>query len=663
MNTDLQGKIRNTKLPKSKPLCPLFEAISNSIDAIRDAKRGDGRIEITLERDELALALEGKRDDYPIKSIKIKDNGIGFDEGNYNSFLTAESTYKRGAKGIGRFIWLKAFDTVSIQSTFKENGNLTNRTFDFLPEGDGIHGHMKDVTADKDFSTIVHLKDIKEEHQKLCPSNLREIAYSIVEHFIVHFLLGTCPNISLSDEANSIDLDDVYREQIISAAESVPFEVNGKGFTLFLTKLYNTHLKKHQIHLCAHNREVKNSDLNGHIRELRGKINDEKGDYLYQAYVIGNILDENVNAERADFTISLEESLFDDINEREILEAAVHEVKQILEDYIHEVRMAKDDRIKEHVNNNEPQYKPLVNHRPDLVADISPGLSDEDLSIELFKKQKEFDIDLKKQHSEFLADDLDKIEDLDQYKREYEEFIEKSNDVGKSRLVKYVIHRKSVLDLLDRRLSIKSDDTNWKEESVHELIFPLKKTSDDIPVDQQNLWIIDERLSYHEYLASDMPLSKAEPIETKSKLRPDLVIFNRPFAFVNDEFRYESMVIIEFKKPGRENYTNNNPIDQILKYIDEIKDGKVKDRKGRYIQVNDNIPFYVYIICELTPRITTLFRYGGFTKTPDGNGYFNFRSEFSAYIEVISYQKLLKNSKERNRVLFDKLGIPKLINV
>jgi len=46
------------------------------------------------------------------------------------------------------------------------------------------------------------------------------------------------------------------------------------------------------------------------------------------------------------------------------------------------------------------------------------------------------------------------------------------------------------------------------------------------------------------------------------------------------------------------------------------------------------------------------------TRTPDGEGFFGFNPNFGAYIEVISYDKLLKDAKERNSILFDKLFKP-----
>ena len=44
--------------------------------------------------------------------------------------------------------------------------------------------------------------------------------------------------------------------------------------------------------------------------------------------------------------------------------------------------------------------------------------------------------------------------------------------------------------------------------------------------------------------------------------------------------------------------------------------------------------------------------------TPDGEGYFGYIPEPGAYIEVISFDKLLRDAKDRNQILFDKLFAP-----
>lgn len=114
-----------------------------------------------------------------------------------------------------------------------------------------------------------------------------------------------------------------------------------------------------------------------------------------------------------------------------------------------------------------------------------------------------------------------------------------------------------------------------REDVIHRIVFPLKTTSDDVSHDQHNLWIIDEKLSYHQYLASDKPLNKIQPIDSDFISRPDLLIFfNNAFATVDDEHPYNSgVVIFEFKRPMRDDYSENeNPITQVLSYVKQIKE-------------------------------------------------------------------------------------------
>ncbi len=44
--------------------------------------------------------------------------------------------------------------------------------------------------------------------------------------------------------------------------------------------------------------------------------------------------------------------------------------------------------------------------------------------------------------------------------------------------------------------------------------------------------------------------------------------------------------------------------------------------------------------------------------TNDGLGYFFFHKGFSAYVEVLSFDRLVRGAEQRNRAFFDKLGLP-----
>ena len=37
-------------------------------------------------------------------------------------------------------------------------------------------------------------------------------------------------------------------------------------------------------------------------------------------------------------------------------------------------------------------------------------------------------------------------------------------------------------------------------------MFPMQTSNNDIPYNEQNLWMIDERLTYHSFIASDKQL-------------------------------------------------------------------------------------------------------------------------------------------------------------
>ena len=82
-------------MQKQIVLLPLFEAIVNSIQAIDDMMPlSEGKIAITIHRDTGKLEFHHKEPDkqqeaFPIVGFSIHDNGIGFNDKNFNSFITA----------------------------------------------------------------------------------------------------------------------------------------------------------------------------------------------------------------------------------------------------------------------------------------------------------------------------------------------------------------------------------------------------------------------------------------------------------------------------------------------------------------------------------------------------------------------------------------------
>lgn len=334
-------------------------------------------------------------------------------------------------------------------------------------------------------------------------------------------------------------------------------------------------------------------------------------------------------------------------------------IKEDLSPILEEIKNNKEVRIKNFINSQAPNYRPLIKYKPEKISSISPNLSDSKLEIELHKMLAEYEISLKEEGNKILQTPIEYLERYPEYIKKYNDFLEQYGELGISKLTNYVIYRKVILEFFEKTMKIDSDGNYSLEEDIHKIIFPMRTTSHDVDFERQNLWIIDERLTYHEMLASDKLLNQLENSDIESNNRPDIVIFNNPIAFIEDEDQpYSSVVIIEFKRPMRKSYSEiENPFSQVYDYIRNIRSGKFTDKNGLLVNLQPSTPFYIYIICDLTPKIKAYAENNGFTPTPDLQGYFDFNRNFNAYIEVISFPKLLSDAKKRNRVLFKKLNI------
>ena len=217
LKTNLKGKINNLPHFKNEALLPLFEAVVNSIQAIEEGIENKyqqelGKIVVTINRS-LQQNLEGFEND-EIVGFEITDNGIGFNQDNWDSFLTAESIHKleKGCKGVGRFFWLKAFSAVEIESIFQDNDSRKKRIIGFSVSKGIEEVSLEDT--DSEIQTIVRLAGFKKEYQKQ-PSAYKttaKIAQRILEHCLSFFITGKPPVIIIKDEEEEYNLSDLHRD-------------------------------------------------------------------------------------------------------------------------------------------------------------------------------------------------------------------------------------------------------------------------------------------------------------------------------------------------------------------------------------------------------------------------------------------------------------------
>lgn len=133
------------------------------------------------------------------------------------------------------------------------------------------------------------------------------------------------------------------------------------------------------------------------------------------------------------------------------------------------------------------------------------------------------------------------------------------------------------------------------------------------------------------------------------------------FFFGVDKAPPASFEIIEIKRPLRNDAASgeeDDPIEQAIGYVDRIRGGGVTTATGRIIPASDSIPAFCYILADLTPKLIARCKMHDLTRTADGLGFFGFKKNSQAYVEVIGFDRLLNTAKERNRAFFDKLGLP-----
>jgi len=671
LTVDLKGKINNTRLGETKALWPLFEAVVNSIQSLEDINESDAPkiIEIFAQRLETnAVDFDDNFEVMPFESFTITDTGAGFTSENYKSFKTADSTlkWKKGCKGIGRFLWLKAFNKVGVESTFDDNGTWRKRVFSFdidggiLPE-DEDNLHDTDETSPK---TKIILSGFKKNFRDKCNNSLDSLGKKIVEHCLTYFISSSCPEIVVTDNiGGKLCLNTYFTNNIKDSIHQDSFNLDDRQFTLYHVKMPEGSVAN-ELHLCADNREVKAFQLKEYLPNLQNKIGRENDTgFFYAGFLTSTYLDEVVNSSRTDFEFEQKDGQMD-INKslpvKELINASLEYIELYLQDYLGDIETKKQKRVKDYVNKQQPKYRYLLSQRPSTFDAIPPRINDKDLEIALYRELLKWDMEIKQTGEELQKDMSKNLISPDEVNARYNEYCKQVNGLSKTSLADYIVRRKLILDLLENSLELNADGKYASEDSIHSIICPMRYTSDELSFEEMNLWIIDERLAYHNFLASDKTMKAIPVIDSESTKEMDIAIFDEAISFSDRSSSFNSITIIEFKRPNRDDLKTDdkNPIYQVLRYVEDIKSGKKKQANGRPFGNVSNTAFYCYIIADLTSSMKEIAKFSSLRITPDGEGYFGYNTETGAYIEVISFDKLLRDAKERNKVLFDKLFTP-----
>lgn len=667
LQTNLKGRLRNTSLPKSHGLMPVFEAVVNSIQSIEEKKNIDsGEITLSIIRStQESISIKEKA--LPsITGFIVKDNGVGFNDRNYESFKTLDSEYKvdKGCRGVGRLIWLKAFEAVEVESFFNENKINKKRSFCFNSKL-GIHKSNTESVNTSESGTIVKLLGFEDKYRKSVPVQVNSIAKLLLEHILWYFVHNEKPSKVIVEDGNdTIDLNVLYDYLISNNIYCESVKIKNVSFNLIHMKLYSSVNKAHNLAWCAASRLVKEEPIQGKIPGLYKKIEDQLGDFTYTCYVSSEYLDDNVRSERTSFDISENpDEFFDEISFTEIRNLVFKCTEEYLKDALIKSIAKGRKRIDDFIDNHAPRYRPIAHYFFDELLVIDPDKSDKELELQLHSLWYGVERELINDGANIMQPRHK--EHIEEYKLRLSDYLEKAESIKKSDLANYVSHRKVIIDILEKSIEKLDDGKYAREDMIHELIMPMRKDSSEVFLDSCNLWLVDERLAFHNYLASDKTLNSMPITGEQSNKEPDLVnlrVFDNPLL-VNDKITLPlaAITIIEIKRPMRNDMKegeDKDPIDQALSYLERIRDGRVTTKSGRPIPRNNNIPGYCYVICDLTESMRRRCRRANLRITSDGMGFFGYNEPSHAYIEVISFDQLVAAAKERNRAFFDKLGLP-----
>lgn len=664
--TSMQGDIVNRvkRLPKpslaAEALQPVFEAVSNSLHAIEDAfgpalYQSHGAVTVTIRNPRSPDDIE----------IIVDDNGIGLETPRFKAFCTTDTDYKmeRGGKGVGRLLWLDAFERIKVVSIFKENGGLYRRSFSFqLTTVDQItNEELEELGAgDAPTGTSVTFSKLRgSAYRTKFPSQGATIVKHFGSHFFADFILGRSPTIIVDIDGNSSTFPEEVQNLMLEDRGVETITTNEFGELSLASFICHKNASAnfdglHQIHLVANGRTVTTRKIDGLLGIGRFGAG---GDQVYHGCVSGEYLDERVNQERTQF--NFDESIVEEI----VRECAGYVRSDALGDEIREFDSQRLGTLRDFVND----YPSFGFEEAEALLERTPknAIKPEEFARALIP----FRIRRDKERNETIQQIVAQLDGNQAIPENFADAVRQAANEIKAeeqrQLTEYVLRRKTVLDVMEvllRRIRERENGTQdfQLEQTLHQFICPMKLRGDDpskIEQSDHDLWIIDERLTFQKYFASDVPFTKILQEEDSTK-RPDLLIYDRLYGLgAEGEDPLTKVMLVEFKHPGRRDYEERySPMNQISEYITKLKAGQIEDFNNSRVRIAEDCVFYCYVVADIVGKLE--IHTNGWRTTANGRGRIQeLGGKFRGIVEVIEWKDLLADARLRNHAFLNAAGL------
>lgn len=672
IKTDIEGIIRELNISTSDVLYPFYETVVNSIQSIQERGKDftNGKIVVEIERDKSELELFEKLEHFPINKITITDNGIGFTLSNLQSFEHAHSTKKIniGGKGLGRFAVLSVFDNINISSII-ETGS-SNKLIKFgLSRKEGLT-EPEYYDTKNEISTKIVLEGINAKFKAESAKYSHErIADGILSHCLLYYLSNNVPHIEIVEDGITINLSNQFAPNDF-IKHTVRDTIKGSEFTWYF--VLNNKIKYHEILLCAHDRKVKGKRADKIYPIFSSPFEYDSQSVYFTIYIVSPYLDSIVNMSRNEFRFPVKKNDSEDVSvtdlelnfqiddnpifENDIDEKTIEIIKKLFTDVIEERTKARQNIVESYLSSDEGLEYRHLSLNDDFYSSLPNDIDEKELDDRLhayqFKKSKE----AKKKKDKLFNRDYSNKED---YQNLLREVVDSTTQEGYCHLAQYISHRKTIIKLLEKYLTWSEDNNDYeREEALHNLFYTMGGNQDTMPYDKHNLWLLDDRLTFHRYIYSDKMIKSHIPAEGSTcRKETDIAIYDKTFYYgeKNNYSEINSVVIFEFKRPNRmvtyEEYSK-----QMREQIRGVQEGRLKDYNKANVLTGSNTPiFYYYVIDANTySKLKDDCKLEGFSETPYKS---LMRMRENVYQEILTYQTILINAKRRNQIFFNKLGI------